>query len=100
MATATVARRDLKIREQTFVWEGVDRNNKPLRGEIGQLLHQRPLIPARQGRFNGVAVEEIGKVHYLLTCAGATRRTMVARMGDGTQSVCGSTQPMFPSSRR
>ena len=34
MATATVARRDLKIKEQTFLWEGVDRNNKQLRGEM------------------------------------------------------------------
>ena len=34
MATATVARRDLKVREQTFLWEGIDRNNKPLRGEM------------------------------------------------------------------
>ena len=34
MATATVARRDLKIKDQTFLWEGVDRNNKPLRGEM------------------------------------------------------------------
>ena len=35
MATATVARRDAtKTKEQTFLWEGVDRNNKPLRGEM------------------------------------------------------------------
>ncbi|MFI4888348.1 MAG: type II secretion system F family protein [Burkholderiales bacterium] len=33
MATAVV-RRDLKVKEQTFVWEGVDRNNKPMRGEL------------------------------------------------------------------
>ena len=33
MATA-VARRDLKIKELTFLWEGVDRNNKPMRGEL------------------------------------------------------------------
>jgi type IV pilus assembly protein PilC len=33
MATA-VASRDLKVREQTFLWEGVDRNNKPMRGEL------------------------------------------------------------------
>jgi type IV pilus assembly protein PilC len=33
MATATVARSDLRAKEQTFLWEGVDRNNKPLRGE-------------------------------------------------------------------
>jgi len=35
MATvATAGRRDLKVKEQTFLWEGVDRNNKPLRGEL------------------------------------------------------------------
>jgi type IV pilus assembly protein PilC len=34
MATATVPRRDVKIREQTFLWEGVDRNNKQMRGEL------------------------------------------------------------------
>jgi len=35
MATATVARRDAtKTKEQTFLWEGVDRNNKPMRGEL------------------------------------------------------------------
>ena len=34
MATATVARRDLKVKDQTFLWEGVDRNNKPMRGEM------------------------------------------------------------------
>src|SRR5512132_1575315 len=34
MATATAARRDLKVKDQTFLWEGVDRNNKPLRGEM------------------------------------------------------------------
>jgi type IV pilus assembly protein PilC len=34
MATATVARREVKTKEQTFLWEGVDRNNKPVRGEL------------------------------------------------------------------
>ena len=34
MATATVARREVKTKEQTFLWEGVDRNNKPARGEL------------------------------------------------------------------
>ncbi len=35
MATATVARRDAtKTKEQTFLWEGVDRTNKPMRGEL------------------------------------------------------------------
>jgi type IV pilus assembly protein PilC len=34
MATSTAERRDLKVKDQTFLWEGVDRNNKPLRGEM------------------------------------------------------------------
>jgi type IV pilus assembly protein PilC len=34
MATATVPRREVKTKEQTFLWEGVDRNNKPARGEL------------------------------------------------------------------
>src|SRR5689334_25174722 len=34
MATATAARRDLKVKDQTFLWQGVDRNNKPMRGEM------------------------------------------------------------------
>jgi type IV pilus assembly protein PilC len=34
MATATVARREPKAKELTFLWEGVDRNNKPMRGEL------------------------------------------------------------------
>ena len=34
MATATVARRDVKTKEQTFLWEGEDRNKKPMRGEL------------------------------------------------------------------
>ena len=34
MATvATAGRRDLKVKEQTFLWEGVDRNNRQVRGE-------------------------------------------------------------------
>jgi type IV pilus assembly protein PilC len=33
MAVATTARRDLKVREYTFIWEGVDRANRQMRGE-------------------------------------------------------------------
>ena len=34
MATATTAsRRDLRVKEHTYLWEGVDRNNRQLRGE-------------------------------------------------------------------
>ncbi|MEO8535944.1 MAG: type II secretion system F family protein [Betaproteobacteria bacterium] len=34
MATATVASREMKTKEQTFLWEGTDRNKKPTRGEL------------------------------------------------------------------
>ena len=33
MATAVAPRQDARIKEQLYVWEGVDRNNKPMRGE-------------------------------------------------------------------
>ena len=34
MATAVAPRRpDTRVKEFVFVWEGVDRNNKPSRGE-------------------------------------------------------------------
>jgi type IV pilus assembly protein PilC len=34
MATAIAPRQDARIKEGLFVWEGVDRNNKPMRGEM------------------------------------------------------------------
>ena len=33
MATAIAPRQDARVKEALFVWEGVDRNNKPMRGE-------------------------------------------------------------------
>src|SRR2546428_13946394 len=33
MATALAPRQDARIKEQLYVWEGTDRNNKPMRGE-------------------------------------------------------------------
>ena len=32
-SAATASRRDLRVKEYTFVWEGVDRNNRQVRGE-------------------------------------------------------------------
>src|SRR5438045_549854 len=34
MATAVAPRQDGRVKEQLFVWEGTDRNNKPMRGEM------------------------------------------------------------------
>src|SRR5947208_14029605 len=34
MATAIAPRQDARVKEALFVWEGVDRNNKPMRGEM------------------------------------------------------------------
>src|SRR5438874_10897589 len=33
MATAVAPRQDARVKEQLFVWEGTDRDNKPMRGE-------------------------------------------------------------------
>ena len=34
MATAIAPRRDTQVKEYTFLWEGVDRNNRNVRGEV------------------------------------------------------------------
>src|SRR6266545_3322177 len=34
MATAIAQRRDTRVKEYTYLWEGVDRNNRNVRGEI------------------------------------------------------------------
>ena len=34
-----------------------------LGGEVGELLQERALVAARQGRLDRVAIEEIGKLH-------------------------------------
>src|SRR5512144_365005 len=33
MATAIAPRVDTRVKESLFIWEGTDRNNKPVRGE-------------------------------------------------------------------
>jgi type IV pilus assembly protein PilC len=56
MATATVPRRDLKVREQTFLWEGVDRNNKPMRGELRAVSET---VATTNLRRQGIRVQKI-----------------------------------------
>ena len=34
MATAIAQRRDTRVKEYTYLWEGIDRNNRNVRGEI------------------------------------------------------------------
>src|SRR5437773_12089774 len=34
MATAIAPRQDARVKEALYVWEGIDRNNKPMRGEM------------------------------------------------------------------
>ena len=48
MATATAPRRDVK--EYTFVWEGVDRNNRQVRGEIARRVARRSSRPTCAAR--------------------------------------------------
>jgi type IV pilus assembly protein PilC len=61
MATATVARRDVKTREQTFLWEGVDRNNKSLRGEMRAVSET---VATTNLRRQGIRVVKIKRQSY------------------------------------
>src|SRR5690242_4663623 len=60
MATA-VARRDLKVKELTFLWEGVDRNNKPLRGELRAVSET---VATTNLRRQGIRVLKIKRQSY------------------------------------
>ena len=60
MATA-VARRDLKVKEQTFLWEGVDRNNKPMRGELRAVSET---VASTNLRRQGIRVLKIKRQSY------------------------------------
>jgi len=60
MATA-VARRDLKIKELTFLWEGVDRNNKPMRGELRAVSET---VASTNLRRQGIRVLKIKRQSY------------------------------------
>jgi len=59
--TATAGRRDLKVKEQTFVWEGVDRNNKPLRGELRAVSET---VATTNLRRQGIRVLKIKRQTY------------------------------------
>jgi type IV pilus assembly protein PilC len=61
MATATVARRDVKVKEQTFVWEGVDRNNKSMRGEMRAVSET---VATTNLRRQGIRVVKIKRQAY------------------------------------
>jgi type IV pilus assembly protein PilC len=61
MATAAVARRDLKVKELTFLWEGVDRNNKPLRGELRAVSET---VATTNLRRQGIRVLKIKRQTY------------------------------------
>jgi len=61
MATAAVARRDVKVKEQTFVWEGVDRNNKPMRGELRAVSET---VATTNLRRQGIRVLKIKRQSY------------------------------------
>ena len=60
MATA-VASRDLKVKEQTFLWEGVDRNNKPMRGELRAVSET---VASTNLRRQGIRVLKIKRQSY------------------------------------
>lgn len=61
MATVAAARRDLKVKEYTFLWEGVDRNNKPMRGELRAVSET---VATTNLRRQGVRVLKIKRQAY------------------------------------
>ena len=62
MATAAAApRRDVKVKEQTFLWEGVDRNNKPMRGELRAVSET---VATTNLRRQGIRVLKIKRQSY------------------------------------
>ena len=72
---------------------------EPLAGEIGELLQQRLLAAARKARLDRVEIEEIGKMHRRTRSRGGGLTAPPVKE-NRVQAVRGSTQPMFPSSRR
>ena len=89
MATATVARRDAtKTKEQTFLWEGVDRNNKPMRGELRAVSET---VATTNLRRQGIRVVKIKRQTFrggrsertiasVTCCSIAAARTALERM--------------------
>ena len=61
MATATATRTDARVRELTFVWEGVDRNNKPVRGEMRAASET---VASTNLRRQGIRVVKIRRQTY------------------------------------
>lgn len=61
MATATIQRRDLKSREYTFLWEGVDRNKKPVRGELRAISET---VATSNLRRQGIRVDKIKRQSF------------------------------------
>ena len=61
MATATIPRSNRKPRELTFLWEGVDRSKKPVRGELRAISET---VATTQLRRQGIRVDKIKRQAY------------------------------------
>ena len=61
MATAVAPRQDARVKEILFVWEGVDRNNKPMRGETRGASET---VVTTNLRRQGIRVTKIKKQTY------------------------------------
>src|SRR6185369_10814472 len=71
---------------------------QPLGGEVRELLQQRSLVAAWKSGLDCVEIEEVGKLHG---GDSQNRGNVTLPLGQRWyQAMCGSTQPMFPSSRR
>ncbi|HEV2219368.1 MAG TPA: type II secretion system F family protein [Casimicrobiaceae bacterium] len=61
MATATIPRSNRKPRELTFLWEGVDRSKKPVRGELRAISET---VATTHLRRQGIRVDKIKRQAY------------------------------------
>src|SRR5438046_3234995 len=61
MATAIAPRQDARVKEALFVWEGVDRNNKPMRGETRGASET---VVTTNLRRQGIRVQKIKRQTY------------------------------------
>ncbi|MET0918941.1 MAG: type II secretion system F family protein, partial [Burkholderiales bacterium] len=61
MATALAPRVDNRVKESLFVWEGVDRNNKPVRGETRGVSET---VVSTNLRRQGIRISKIKRQSY------------------------------------
>ena len=74
MATAIAPRQDARVKETLFVWEGVDRNNKPMRGEMRGASET---VVTTNLRRQGIRVQKIKRQTSFIAFATSRPRSAI-----------------------